>query len=110
MVLGNLRIFSKIVDQITAPPNPTNRDIAMVAMRFVPINSIIVLCPDSKVFNIPRAMIILKTSVIADSTTKVDFVFSERSNMRTMGTTTAGDMLPKTTAIKRAGMRSFPMM
>ena len=98
-----------MVDQITAPPNPTTSDMAIVAIRFVPINSMMVLCPDRNVFKIPSAIIILRTSVIADSTTRVDFVFSERFNILTMGTTTAGDILPNTAPINRAGMSSFPM-
>ena len=109
MVLGNFRIFSKMVDQITAPPNPTTSDIAIVAIRFVPINSMMVLCPDWNVFSMPRAIMILKTSVMADSTTRVDLVFSERSSILTMGTTTAGEMLPSTDPINIAGMSSIPI-
>ena len=103
MVLGNFLILSKIVDQITAPLNPTNIDMAIVAIRFVPMNSMMVLCPDINVFKMPSAIIMLRTSVMADSTTRVDFVFSERSSIRTMGTTTAGEILPNTAPVNSAG-------
>ena len=54
-------------------------------------------------------MIILRTSVIADSTTSVDFVLSDKSSMRTIGTTTAGEMLPRTAPMKSEGTSSILM-
>jgi hypothetical protein len=44
-----------------------------------------------------------KTSEMADSTTSVDLVISLIFKPRTMGTTTAGDIIPKTAPIYKAG-------
>ena len=51
----------------------------------------------------------LNTSVIADSTTSMDLALSDKFSILTMGTTTAGDMLPSTEPMKSAGMMSIPM-
>ena len=71
-------------------------DISSAITSCFPNIFMILVLPELSEFIMLSANTILNTSVIADSTKSNDFVFCEISSKLIKGTTTAGEMLPKT--------------